>query len=105
VKRIKRENPRQRKKQVKKTLSRLKKHARQEKAIQAKDADRFDAYAATPNGSARLVAFHDAVLDADDTLEAVDRAIADDDLAEARRLIDLGRESLKDRLTELKDLL
>lgn len=73
--------------------------------IQSDDIKRFDAYAATPNGSARLVAFHDAVIDADDTLEAVDSAIADGDLDEARRLIALGRESLADRITELKELL
>lgn len=73
--------------------------------MQAEDIKRFDAYAETPNGSARLVAFHDAVSDADDTLEAVDSAIADGDLQEARRLIALGRESLADRIDELKELL
>lgn len=65
----------------------------------------FDAWAATPNGNARLIAFHDAVIDADDTLEHVARAIADDDLAEACHLIQLGRDSLADRITELKGML
>lgn len=65
----------------------------------------FDSWADTPSGNARLVAFHDAVADADDTLEAVDRAICDGDLAEASKLIALGRESLAERLTELKELL
>lgn len=65
----------------------------------------FNSWADTPSGNARLIAFHDAVSDADDTLEAVDRAICDGDLAEASKLIALGRESLKDRIAELKELL
>lgn len=73
--------------------------------IMAADAASFDAYAATPNGSARLIAFHDAVSDADDTLESVSIAILDGDLAEASRLIALGRESLQEHITELKGML
>lgn len=69
------------------------------------DGQIFNGWVEAPNGAARLVAFHDAVSDADDTLEAVDRAICDGDLAEASKLIALGRESLAERLTELKDLL
>lgn len=65
----------------------------------------FNAWADTPSGNARLIAFHDAVLDADNTLEAVDAAISDGDLAEASRLIMLGRESLADHLAELKERL
>lgn len=77
----------------------------QQRSMQGNDAARFDAYASTPNGSARLVAFHDAAVDADDTLEAVDRAIVDGDLEEARHLVALGRESLSERIAELKELL
>lgn len=65
----------------------------------------FDLWAATPNGNARLVAFHDAVIDADDTLEAVLSALDDGDGDEARRLLALGRESLAPRIKELKELL
>lgn len=65
----------------------------------------FDLWAATPNGNARLVAFHDAVIDADDTLEAVLRALDDGDGDEARRLLGYGRESLKSRIEELKGML
>jgi hypothetical protein len=57
------------------------------------DGRRFDKFTETPNGAARLIAFHDAVLDADDTLEAVDKSICEGDLAQASRLIALGRES------------
>lgn len=65
----------------------------------------FDLWAATPHGNARLVAFHDAVSDADDTLEAVARAINDGHSAEALALIGMGRESLKSRIDELKGML
>jgi len=65
----------------------------------------MDAYAETGNGSARLVAFHDAVIDADDTLQAVDAALDEGDVDEARKLLQLGRDSLADRITELKELL
>lgn len=97
------------KRQIKKAFNLRIKWCRQLAEKRAKqrvtDIRKFDIYASTPNGSARLVAFHDAVSDADDTLEAVDRAIADEHYDEARRLIALGRESIKDRITELKDLL
>jgi hypothetical protein len=73
--------------------------------VMAQDAANFDAYAATPNGSARLVAFHDAVIDADDTLQSVARAIRAEHYGEAMTLLRLGRESLAERITELKDLL
>lgn len=69
------------------------------------DTERFESYADSGNGSARLVAFHDAVVDAEDTLQAVERAIEDDDLTEALQLLALGRESLAERLKELKGLL
>lgn len=65
----------------------------------------FDLWAATPHGNARLVSFHDAVVDANDTLEAVAAAIADGHVREAQTLIGLGRESLQARLTELKGML
>lgn len=69
------------------------------------DNERMDAYAETGNGSARLVAFHDAVIDADDTMQAADAALDEGDVDEARKLLQLGRESLADRITELKELL
>lgn len=74
-------------------------------ALQERDRARFYELRSTPNGSAELVAFHDAVLDADDTLESIDRAIAAGHMDEARQLIALGRESLRAHLTELKGML
>lgn len=65
----------------------------------------FNQWAATPHGNERLVAFHDAVIDADDTLEAVNAAILDGDYAQASHLIALGRESLAGRIQELKGML
>lgn len=59
----------------------------------------------TQNGSTKLLAWHQAITDADDSLEMVGRAIADGDLAEAQRLVDLGRESLAGYIEELKELL
>jgi len=59
----------------------------------------------TQNGSTKLLAWHQAITDADDSLEIVGRAIADGDLAEAQRLVDLGRESLAGYIEELKELL
>lgn len=69
------------------------------------DQREFDKWADTPNGSARLVAFHDAVLDADDTLQAIGAALNDGDTVEAHRLVVLGRDSLIERIAELKELL
>lgn len=65
----------------------------------------FSAWASTPHGNARLVAFHDAVLDADHTLDAVLSALDDGDGDQARLLLELGRESLAGRITELKGML
>lgn len=65
----------------------------------------FDLWAATPSGNLRLVAFHDAVVDADDTLEAVIRALDDGHTEEALRLAGYGRESIKAHLDELKGML
>lgn len=69
------------------------------------DTERFESYADSGNGSARLVAFHDAVLDAEDTMLAVDAALDEGYVDEARKLLDMGRESLAERLAELKGLL
>lgn len=73
-------------------------------AMQLRDRETFRALRA-PNGCVELVAFYDAVVDADDTLEAVDRAIVDGDLEQARALLELGRESLVERINELRELL
>jgi hypothetical protein len=98
-------NARQYKKAVKKTRTLSPKQARETKLVQAADKRKFDAYARTPNGSARLIAFHDAVADADDTLAAIMAALGDGDVDEARTLAKLGRESLAGHIAELKGLL
>lgn len=69
------------------------------------DAVRFDLWAARPNGSQRLQAIHQCVLDAADSLEAVCRALDDGDTEEAKRLLALAHDSLSDHLNELKGLL
>lgn len=75
------------------------------RAVARLDGQMFNGWAESPNGSARLVAFHDAVVDADDTLEAIERALRHDDTRAALRFAALGRDSLKERIAELKGLL
>ncbi len=58
-----------------------------------------------PNTSPKLLAIYQAIDDTDDTLQAVDKAIAERDYDEARRLVELGRASIKEHITELRELL
>lgn len=75
------------------------------KAQRQIDREGFNAWADTPNGSARLQAIYQAVADVDDTLEAINGAIDDGDTDEAQRLIALGSDSLAEHIAELKGLL
>lgn len=75
------------------------------KAQRQIDREGFNAWADTPNGSARLQAIYQAVADVDDTLDAVRSAVFNDDNDEAMRLIHMGRESLAEHIVELKGLL
>jgi hypothetical protein len=73
--------------------------------LQEKDTKAFDAWAETPNGSARLQMIYQAVDDTSDTLLAVGHALVDRDYNEARKLVALGIDSLHEHVTILKGLL
>jgi t-SNARE complex subunit (syntaxin) len=76
-----------------------------EELLRRVDCHQFDSWARSANGSARLQAILGALQDTDDSLETIDRALDDGDIAEAQRLLALGRASLMEHMEELKGLL
>lgn len=57
------------------------------------------------NGSADLHAALTAVLDAQDSLDAIDSAIQDGDYSAALRLINISRESLKEHIETFRGIM
>ena len=81
-------------------------NARQiKKAIRQLDQRTFDAWADTPNGSARLQAIYQSVDDMDDSLQGIASAVYDGHQQEALALIQLARASISDHIETLKGLL